>query len=109
MEIISNYNILKETQNESILKDKMEVAKKADEDEKLMDVCKDFESIFVYMMMKQMKDTVPDGGLTEKSTGREMFEEMYLEELSKEVVEKDEGFGIAKMMYEQFKNGYVNL
>lgn len=108
MKIIPNYNILKETQDEIVLKDKMEAIKNTDEDEKLMEVCKDFESIFVYMMFKQMKKTVPEGGLTEKSTGREIFEEMYLEELSKEIVEKDNGFGIAKMMYEQFKNGYVS-
>lgn|SRR5699024_2026833 len=108
MRIIPNYNTLKEIQDEIVLKDKVEMAKNNDEDEKLMEVCKDFESIFVYMVMKEMKNTVPDGELTEKSTGREIFEEMYIEELSKEIVEKDEGFGIARMMYEQYKKGYVN-
>lgn len=33
---------------------------------------------------------------------------MHIEELSKEVANTDEGLGIADMLYEQFKNGYIN-
>ncbi len=109
MKILPNYNVMKQVQNEKVLKEKMESAKEQGEDKKLMDVCKEFESIFIYMVMKEAKKTIPDNGLIERSTGREIFEDMYMEELSKEAVERDEGLGIAKMMYEQFKNGYVSL
>lgn len=109
MEILPSNNIIRETFDEQLLERKIEGAKESKEDEKLMEVCKEFESVFIYMMMKEMKKTIPDeDGLIPKSTGTKIFEDMYMEELSKEVVERDEGFGIAKMMYEQFKNGYVS-
>ena len=50
---------------------------------------------------------MPEDGLIEKSTGTEIFEDMYIEELSKEVANRDEGLGIADMLYKQFKDGYI--
>ncbi len=76
-----------------------------DDDKKLMEVCREFESVFVYMMLKEMKKTVPEDGLIEKSQGSRIFEDMYFEELSKEMSKGENSLGIAKMLYEQFKNG----
>lgn len=92
----------------TILHNRMEGIKENQDDEALTQVCKDFESIFLSIMFKEMKKTVPEDGLIEKSTGTRIFEDMYTEELSKEVANTDEGLGIADMLYEQFKNGYVN-
>lgn len=78
------------------------------DDEKLMETLREFEGIFIHMMLKEMKKTVPDGGIIEKSQGTEIFEEMHIEELSKEM-SKGEGMGIAKMMYQQFKSGRKKL
>lgn len=78
--------------------------KKAEDDEKLKEVCRDFESVFLYMMMKEMKNTLPEDGLIEKSKAMEIFEDMYMEEMSKEISSVDEGIGLAKMMYDQFKS-----
>ena len=83
---------------------KLENSKANLDDKALMDVCKDFESVFLYMMMQEMKKTVPDGGLIEKSTGSKMFEDMYMEEMSKEISNNGEGIGLAKTMYDQFKS-----
>ncbi|NLV87907.1 MAG: hypothetical protein GX021_00870 [Tissierellia bacterium] len=80
-----------------------------DDDKKLMEVCREFESVFVYMMLKEMKKTVPEDGLIEKSQGSRIFEDMYFEELSKEMSKGENSLGIAKMLYEQFKNGRVKL
>nr|WP_272879060.1 rod-binding protein [Clostridium sp. Cult2] len=55
-----------------------------------------------------MQKTVPEDGLVEKSTGRKIFEDMHIDELSKEIANRDQGFGIAEMLYEQFKNGYIS-
>jgi len=92
----------------SILHKRIEGVKEKQDDEALKQACKDFESIFLSIMFKEMKKTVPESGLIEKSTGTEIFEEMHIEELSKEVANTDEGLGIADMLYEQFKNGYIN-
>ncbi|NLW39962.1 MAG: flagellar biosynthesis protein FlgJ [Tissierellia bacterium] len=94
--------------NPVVLKKKAESLKADKEDEALKKVCKEFESIFLAMMFKEMKKTVPEGGLIEKSTGQKIFEEMYIDEISKEIT-KENGLGIAEMLYQQFKNGYVPL
>lgn len=78
------------------------------DDEKLKDACKEFESIFLSMIFKNMKNSIPESGLVDKSFGTEMFEDMYMDELSQEV-SKESDLGLAKMLYEQFTRGYVSL
>lgn len=74
------------------------------DDQKLKEVCQDFESIFLNMMMKEMRKNVPDSGIVEKSQGSLIFEDMYMEELSNEISKSENGIGLAKEMYEQLKN-----
>lgn len=91
----------------SIIQKKAESIKENKDDEKLMDVCKEFESIFLSMMFKQMKDTIPEGGLIEKSFGTEVFEDMYIDKISEEITSQ-KSLGLAKMLYDQFVKGYVS-
>lgn len=83
----------------------LEKAKANNDDAALKKVCEDFESIFVNMMFKSMRQASAaeeDDGLVEKSFGRGIFEEMRDEELSKKVAEGG-GMGIANVMYRQLK------
>ena len=110
MEISPTNNIINTDRDTSVIQKKMENLSQTEDDKKLMDACREFESIFVYMMLKEMKKTVPDdNGLIEKSQGTRIFEEMHLEELSKDMTKGNNSTGIAKMLYNQFKNGYVKL
>lgn len=109
MEILPNNFIIKETTDESLLQRRLEGATHSNRDEELMDVCKDFEGIFIHMMLKEMRKTVPDGGFMEKSTATKIFEDMFDEEISKEVSKSDEGIGLAKVLYDQFKRQNLNL
>lgn len=109
MEITPNINITNNEKDPSLVQKKMQNLNKNQDDEKLMDACREFESIFIYMMLKEMKKTVPDNGLIEKSQGTTMFEEMHLEELSKEMTKGTNSIGISKVLYDQFKKGYIKL
>jgi flagellar protein FlgJ len=109
MNILPNNNITNVGKDPSAIKQRAENLKANSEDKELMDVCKEFESIFTYMMLKEMKKSIPDDGFIEKSQGTRVFEEMYLEELSKEMSSEDNGIGIAKMIYEQFKKRNIEL
>ena len=71
-------------------------------DTELMDACKEFEAYFLEMVFKEMKKTVPDGGLFEKNTTQEYFDDMLMQEYAKSATE-GEGVGLAKMLYEQRK------
>lgn len=79
-------------------------AQSSNDDAGLKKVCEDFESIFVNMMMKSMRQAneIEGSDLTEKSKGREIFEGMLDDELSKKVASGG-GMGLAKVMYNQLK------
>lgn len=74
--------------------------------EKLKDACKDFEGLLLQMMYSQMKRTVPESSLLEKSTGREIFEGMLDEEIINNV--KERGIGLAEMLYSQLSRNMEN-
>lgn len=104
MKILPNNFMLQKTTDEDLLQKRIEGA----EDEDLMEVCKDFEAVFVHMMLKEMRKTVPDSGFIEKSTGIRIFEDMFDEEISNKIADSEEdGIGIARMLYDQFQNKNV--
>ena len=71
------------------------------EAKKLREACEGFEAMFLSMMYKQMRATVPEGGLFgKKSNAMNIFEDMRDTELMNEV-SKSGGIGIAAMMYKQ--------
>lgn len=67
--------------------------------EKLKEACKEFEGILMKMMYSQMKKTIPEKGLLEKSAAREIFEDMLDEEIMNNA--KDRGIGVAEILYKQ--------
>ena len=109
MEISPINNIIINSKDPSLMEKKLENLNKDEDNEKLMQVCKEFEGIFINMLLKEMKNTVPDAGLIEKSQGTKIFEDMYMEELSDEISKGNNGMGIAQMMYKQLKKGNIQL
>lgn len=83
----------------------LEEAQESEDLEAIKDVCKEFESLFINMLLKQMRNTIPDGGLIEKSQAREMFESMLDEKISLEIAEGG-GLGIADMMVKNLTSSY---
>jgi len=87
-------NIIKEPTNKTT-----QQIKSGDET-KMLQACKDFEAIFVNLMLKQMRNTVSHSDLVEKSYAREIFESMQDEKLSEEMT-KGAGVGLARELYKQ--------
>lgn len=77
----------------------LSAAEKQD-DEALKKACKDFEGYFLQQLFSEMRKTIPDGGLTEASPGRTIFEDMLYEEYAKNI-SAGRGTGIADMLYKQ--------
>lgn len=67
--------------------------------EKLEDVAKQFESIFVNQLLSTMRSTVPKSGLLNSFSG-DMYQSMLDQEISKEV-SKERGIGLADSIYRQ--------
>ena len=97
---VNSTNINTKTKN---IENKANSSVLSEDDKKLKEACQEFESIFVGMMLKQMRKTVIESGFTEKSSGREIFEGMYDEEMSKNISKNEEGIGLAKVIYESMK------
>lgn len=95
-------NIKKNNIYDKSFEDKLQAAYDKKDDEKLKSVCKEFESIFLNMMMKQMRATVQKSDLIPSSMGTEVFEGMLDEKLMEEA-SKGRGFGLGDSLYNQMK------
>ena len=80
--------------------DAASAAKAAVDDKKLRKVCRDMESMFMNMLLTSMRETVPEGGLIEKSSGEKIMQSMLDQELSNNMA-KAGGIGIADMLHRQ--------
>ena len=70
-------------------------------DKKLMDVCIEMESLFVYQMLKEMRKTVhKENDLLHGGMAQEIFEDMLYNEYALQM-SKTANFGLAKTLYEQ--------
>ncbi len=79
-------------------------------DEKLMEVCKEFEAYFIEQVFKNMKATIPeseeDSGTT--STLVDYFEDSLYQEYAKNAAGQG-NYGIAQTLYEQMKRNQGTL
>lgn len=75
-----------------------------DNPEALRKTCQEFEAIFVQAMLKNMRATVPDGGLLDKGLDADIFQEMMDQEIAKQIAQR-QSFGIAEALYQQLREG----
>ncbi len=74
---------------------------------KLKEASQEFEAFFINTLFKEMRKTIQDGGLTEKSQATSTFEDMLDEEMSK-TISKTGGLGLADMIYNNMVKIYAN-
>ena len=75
-----------------------------DREAALKEACQEFEAIFIYQILKGLKRTVPEGGLFPKSFQRELYEDFFLQEVSRQVAAR--GTGLSKLLYEKLAAKY---
>lgn len=72
----------------------------AAEDAKLKATCQEMEAVFLNLMLKQMRETVPKGNLLGNTQAEKTFTAMLDTELTKNMA-KAGGMGLADMLYRQ--------
>lgn len=77
----------------------LEAAKNKKDTQSMKKVCKDFESIFLNMILKNMRSTVPQDSLFDDSSSIDTFQGMLDEQYANAMSQK--GIGLADMMYKQ--------
>jgi flagellar protein FlgJ len=71
--------------------------------QKLKQACSDFESLFVYYLVKEMRATVPKSGLFSGGSAEEAYTSMMDIQLSKDIAEK-RGIGISDALFKRLCN-----
>ena len=62
--------------------------------------CQEFESLFVNMMLKEMRKTVDKAGLLDGGQAEDIFQDMLYDEYSKDMT-RAAGFGLSDQIYTQ--------
>ena len=76
------------------------IAATAAADAKLKATCQEMEAVFLNLMLKQMRETVPKGNLLGNTQAEQTFTSMLDTELTKNMA-KAGGMGLADMLYRQ--------
>jgi flagellar protein FlgJ len=74
----------------------------AHSDAEIQQVSKNFESIFLEMVFKEMRNSVQKSNLLGNSQGMEFFESMYDEKLTQQLASSG-GMGLGQMVYQKLK------
>jgi len=67
---------------------------------KLKKSCADIESLFLSTLFKAMRKTVPQGGLFKKSTGEDIYNSMFDQQVAV-FLSQGQGIGLGQMLYNQ--------
>jgi flagellar protein FlgJ len=70
------------------------------EDKKLKKLTADFESVFLYYVLKTMRDAVPKSGFIDGKNGEEIYRSMMDQEIAKSMSERGES-EISETMFKQ--------
>jgi flagellar protein FlgJ len=92
---------VKREQNEATTAKDSQTAR-AKEDKALKDACKGFEAMFLGLMYKEMRKTVPKDALFGKDNAMEIYEDFRDTELAKQMADAG-GIGLGDMLYRQLK------
>lgn len=98
-----NKNKAQQGEFEELLKQVQETK----DEKKLMEACKNLESVFVNMMFKQMQSSIQKTKLIDGGMGEEMFQDMLTEKYSEEAT-KGQGMGLAQVMFKQLTRYNTN-
>ncbi|GEM_PF-1020448 len=103
---LNDYNVSK-FENQILKVDKnlkhdIGIPEKTSEREKLKDAAKGFESVFVNILLSQMRKTVDKSELIDGGNAQEIFEQMFDEEISKEIAKRGD-LGIADSLFKEFQ------
>lgn len=84
---------------------RLKAATEKGDDSELKQVCKEFESIFISMLYKQMRATVPKSDYLQSDSATEIYNSMLDDNLCDAASQK--GIGLGDMMYKQMSKQYL--
>ena len=74
--------------------------------QKIKKACQDFESIFTYYLLKNMRQTIPQSQSAVSSVGKDTFNMILDQKIAEDFSRRGNGFGLQKMLYDQMTKNY---
>jgi flagellar protein FlgJ len=74
----------------------------AGKDAKLKKACADFESIFIYYILKSMRKSLPQNGLFGNTQEQKIYKSMADQAMSENIASA-RGMGLGELLYDQLK------
>ena len=85
----------------------MAVTKERKEElQKIKKACQDFESIFTYYLLKNMRQTIPKSQGVISSASSDTYNMIMDQKIAEDFSRKGNGLGLQKMLYEQMTKNY---
>lgn len=97
-------NITNRVQKLENLEDKIKMGSGKDDSKDTREACAEFESIFIYFIMKTMRDTIPESGLLNGGMVEEVYTSMLDQELARKMAERG-GIGLSSLLLSQLEKG----
>ena len=85
------------------LNNALAVDAKQSTEEELLDACKQFEQYFVEQVIKEMKNTLPEGNFMGDNEYASVYEDTYVETLAEAITESGQ-LGLAQQIYESMSS-----
>lgn len=85
------------------VKEKMEAAQLSSSDKnpaELKNACAELESLFIFYLFKEMRATIPKGGLINRGRGEEIYTSMLDSQMAKELA-SGQGIGLSTLFMER--------
>lgn len=86
-------------QNSQARKDNLSLT---NDEKRLMETCRDFESIFLGELISSMRKTIPKNGLLGNSFGQDVFQSMLDDEYAKQMA-LSRSTGLAEILFQQLR------
>ncbi len=102
---IDNAQTYRTKSTEDDFERRLRAAAEKGDDAELKQVCNEFESIFINMMYKQMKATVPKSDYLQSDSATEIYNSMLDDKLVEKAAQK--GIGLGEVMYKQLSKQYL--
>ena len=99
------------TANDALSNELANQVQNAEKDEEMLDACKQFEAYLVQQMFKSMEESAKifsDEEEDDSSSYVDMFQDNYLSTIAEQMVNSDQGLGLAEQLYESMKNNRIS-
>lgn len=75
--------------------------------QKIKKACQEFETVFTYFLLKNMRQTIPKSQNSVASTGKDTYNMIMDQKIAEDFSRKGNGLGLQKVLFEQMTKNFT--